>query len=81
MQNKATTAKLPDEFRNGLRITGFTRLSDIPAKCETVFIVQRCMLTMIETSITRGEAVAMAHVLARHFDLTESELSTGYEDL
>lgn len=43
----------------------------------TVLVVQRHLLTMIETIIERDEAVVLARDLASHFGMSAEELQVG----
>ncbi|WP_324271116.1 hypothetical protein SOP91_00200 (plasmid) [Enterobacter hormaechei] len=64
-----TIKKLPvtkDRFDN--EVHGFVKLADIP-DLGTTLIMQRYLLTKIETSITRDEAFVLVNALVDHFTL------------
>lgn len=64
-----TIKKLPvKEDARGNRLTGFVKLADIPNR-DTTLIMQRYLLTMIETTITRDEAFVLVEALVDHFTL------------
>lgn len=64
-----TIKKLPvTEDRHGNKLNGFVKLADIPNR-GTTLIMQRYLLTMIETQIDRDEAFALVDALVTHFTL------------
>lgn len=64
-----TIKKLPvKEDARGNKLTGFVKLADIPNR-DTTLIMQRYLLTMIETTITRDEAFVLVDALVDHFTL------------
>lgn len=63
-----TIKKLPvTKDRNGNNLRGFVKLADIPDN-DTTLIMQRYLLTKIETSITREEALVLSQAILEHFD-------------
>lgn len=54
--------------RHGNELRGFVKLADIPDR-GTTLIMQRYLLTKIETSITRDEAFVLVNALVDHFTL------------
>lgn len=64
-----TIKKLPvKEDARGNKLTGFVKLADIPDS-GTTLIMQRYLLTMIETTITRDEAFVLVAALVEHFTM------------
>lgn len=64
-----TIKKLPvTKDRHGNELNGFVKLADIPNR-DTTLIMQRYLLTKIETSITRDEAFVLVQALLEHFTL------------
>jgi len=66
-------------------LPGFVKCVTIPAPGEpgvrTVLIMQRYLLTMIETTISREEAKALATALVSHFGFTADELNNEEDKL
>lgn len=74
MSTKETNQRVIDNPVRDPNYPAFVRLTDIPGK-HTTLILQRFMTTMIETSICRDEALALAQAIIRHFDVRPEELA------
>lgn len=68
---KMTTKRYPSTFEEGSAVV---QLSDLPNK-PTTLVVQDRLLTRIETSVTREQAVIMAATLIEHFEMTPHEIA------
>lgn len=90
MENKLhTTKQLPAKrvvrsAREGdigeeVDLPGFVRLTNLPATeylaARTNLIMQRYLVTDIETSITREEAAVLVQAIVEHFDLAFEDIA------
>lgn len=72
--SKETNRKVIDTTPNDL--PAFVRLTDIPNK-GTTLILQRYLLTKVETIINRDEALAVTQALVEHFRFMPKEVAGG----
>lgn len=90
--NETHVTMLPEEANDAVKkmnmertLPGFVKCVSFPAPgksgVRTALIMQRYLLTMIECSVSREEAKALACALVTHFGFTPDELDNEEDKL
>lgn len=76
---KAVRSTRDGEIGEEVDLPGFVKLVNIPANehrgSRTTLIMQRYLLTQIETDVTREEAAVLAATIIKHFGLSVEDMT------